>query len=629
MDYIIIMSNKPKVKLKTIQLEYKGNQKKILNNMMIISKNIYNCCIYTNNIFSIYKNQIYKIIYDELNIIKKKYKKTYQDKIRKYDIINRFLELFKQYYVFYSSNKELIKINNNIIFEYVKNKINNNIILNNSNIEQFINNIKNNINVDYNDNNKFLVFDEVLLKIVKYFYNKFYLKTKDELIHHKPLSYNDAELIKNVKNNEYYFEDIITKYKTKIIEDFKLTIKSDQTIFKDIVYGYGLGVNKEKLPADITLNLIDKYYEAIKSYYAKLELKMKAKKPKYLDKNSKFSLFYYASSFRIENNKTRLTIGKYHSYNFNEYQHNKLYKINHRKYCDESNIISKISCKKKKLFLKIDKGYIYKKKIIDTNYIYFKLPNKIKNNNIKMIQVKPYGNKIMININYEEIIKNKIDTSEKCNYMNSISIDPGINNLLTIYNPTGTQHIIKGTKLKSINEFYNKKIAELQSINKKLYNNPNFNRLYSLLNERKNKINGELNNIINLLVNTYNNKLYFIMGYNESWKTKVNLGSKTNRIFYSIPYQRIIEKLKTKLESLGKELIIKEESYTSKCDSLNLEDLKKQDNYDGIRKHRGLFISKTGKAINADLNGAINIMRKVIKLKNIHGLRLYNPTKLA
>ena len=61
---------------------------------------------------------------------------------------------------------------------------------------------------------------------------------------------------------------------------------------------------KEKLPADITLNLINKYYEAIKSYYAKLELKMKACKPKYLDKDSKFSLFYYPSSFKIVNNKT-------------------------------------------------------------------------------------------------------------------------------------------------------------------------------------------------------------------------------------------------------------------------------------------------------------------------------------
>lgn len=63
-----MISNKPKVKLKTIQYEYKGTQKKILNDMTIISKNIYNCCIFTNNIFTIYKHKIYKIIYNNINI---------------------------------------------------------------------------------------------------------------------------------------------------------------------------------------------------------------------------------------------------------------------------------------------------------------------------------------------------------------------------------------------------------------------------------------------------------------------------------------------------------------------------------------------------------------------------------
>ena len=63
---------------------------------------------------------------------------------------------------------------------------------------------------------------------------------------------------------------------------------------------------------------------------------------------------------------------------------------------------------------------------------------------------------------------------------------------MTIYNPTGNQHIIKGGKLKTINEFYNKKISELQSINKKSLNINKFNRLYSLLTERKNKLNGTM-----------------------------------------------------------------------------------------------------------------------------------------
>ena len=152
-----------------------------------------------------------------------------------------------------------------------------------------------------------------------------------------------------------------------------------------------------------------------------------------------------------------------------------------------------------------------------------------------------------------------------------------------------------------------------------------FNRLYSLLQERHNKINGEINKIVDLLLKTYPNKIYFIFGYNENWKNKVHLGTTTNRFFYKIPYCRIITKLKMKLESVGKELIIREESYTSKCDSLSLEKICKHDIYYGKRIERGLFISKNGKAINSDLNGAINIMRKIINKKEIKGDSIYNP----
>jgi putative transposase len=196
---------------------------------------------------------------------------------------------------------------------------------------------------------------------------------------------------------------------------------------------------------------------------------------------------------------------------------------------------------------------------------------------------------------------------------------------MTIYNPTGDQYIIKGGKIKAINEFYNKKISELQSINKKSLNINKFNRLYSLLYERNNNINGLINDLVNKLVKTYYNKQYFIIGYNEGWKTKVNMGKNNNRQFYDIPYSRILWKLKEKLLANGKQLIINEESYTSKCDSLSLEKLGKNEVNVGNRIHRGLFISSIGKAINADLNGAINIMRKVINLTEISGNKIYNP----
>jgi putative transposase len=97
----------------------------------------------------------------------------------------------------------------------------------------------------------------------------------------------------------------------------------------------------------------------------------------------------------------------------------------------------------------------------------------------------------------------------------------------------------------------------------------------------------------------------------------VKIGKNNNRQFYEIPYLRILTN--------GKQLIINEESYTSKCDSLSLEKLGRNKMFTGNRIHRGLFISSTGKAINADLNGAINIMRKVINLTEISGNKIFNP----
>ena len=166
-----------------------------------------------------------------------------------------------------------------------------------------------------------------------------------------------------------------------------------------------------------------------------------------------------------------------------------------------------------------------------------------------------------------------------------ISIDTGIKNLMTIYNPTGLQHIIKGNELVSINEFYNKKLAELQSINKTELQLSKFNRLYSLLYERKNKIKGIINNIVNKLVNYYNDKKVFIVGYNENWKNKVALNKNTNRMFYQIPYKEILDKLKDKLLSQGKKLITIEESYTSKSDSLTFEKMDSETKFKGNRKH--------------------------------------------
>ena len=622
--------HKKTVKLKTIKIISHNNFKNVFDIMTSISKNIYNCCVFTNNIFYIYQNIVYKEIYDYLfDNTNSKLTNEQKQYINDKNYMPLIISIFKGYYDMYSNNFQLMKDNNDLIYKHIKDKINkDNIILNNLNINTIRKTVIDELKyINYTLENKQIVFDDIIDRIIRSFYDKKYFLTRYQMLNHIKFTFNDEILIENIKNNEYYYDEKNISYKTKILKELNIKLKSNQYIFKKFVYENSLNNNADKLPADIILNIIDKYHEMITSYYGLLNRKIKANKPKYLHKNDKFNLFYYPSSFKLFDEKVRLTLGKHTAENIIS-NNNKITKINNRKYCYTNMIIDNKKFKhekNKENYVKIKNGYINKRQIIDAYYINITLPKTLHNKNIKLIQIKPYGNKYFIYFTYETT-QNMQQTKHKITTKNSISIDTGIKNLMTIYDPIGEQHIIKGSNIKSINEFYNKKIAGLQSYNKTKLDKNTFNRKYSLLIERKNKLDGEINRIIDLLLNTYMNKENIIIGYNEGWKTKVNLGSHTNRNFYSIPYSRIIYKLKEKLESNGKNLIIHEESYTSKCDSLTLENLTKRDNFNGDRIYRGLFISKIGKAINADLNGAINIMRKVINIKKITGEKIYNPT---
>jgi len=178
-----------------------------------------------------------------------------------------------------------------------------------------------------------------------------------------------------------------------------------------------------------------------------------------------------------------------------------------------------------------------------------------------------------------------------------------------------------------LNHHYNNKMDKLRSLISKCKDDQEkiklYEKLHSISLKRQNKINYYFDKIVKYLFDTYKNKKLIIVGYNLGWKQNLNLcNNKTNRKFYEIPYSRLLQKLKNKF---NEKIITTEESYTSKCDSLSLESLEKKNNFIGNREKRGLFISKSGCKLNADLNGAINIMRKKIDLKEIKGLKLFNP----
>jgi len=177
---------------------------------------------------------------------------------------------------------------------------------------------------------------------------------------------------------------------------------------------------------------------------------------------------------------------------------------------------------------------------------------------------------------------------------------------------------LDGKYLKSRNRFFNKKISVLLSnitkgLNPKQFKKINLKKLYELHDKRKRYIKDFLHKaskfIIDLALKTRTGNI--IIGYNKNWKNKVNMGKVNNQKFLSIPHKQLIDYIKYKAELAGIKVFLVNEAYTSKVDALALEPVKKQKKYLGFRKFRGLFQSSVGKLINADVNAALNIIRKV------------------
>lgn len=206
-----------------------------------------------------------------------------------------------------------------------------------------------------------------------------------------------------------------------------------------------------------------------------------------------------------------------------------------------------------------------------------------------------------------ELIYNR-DCKEEVKSENFAGLDLGVNNLATLSFNNSPGVIVNGKPVKSINQFYNKKRAKLQSKNKKS------KALTKLTNKRNNKIKDYLHKASRFITNQLVSKNIstLVIGLNKMWKQDVNIGAKNNQNFVNIPHSQFIQMIKYKCELEGIKVVITEESYTSKCSFLDNEEIKKHKEYSGKREKRGLFKSANGQLINADLNGSLNILRKVI-----------------
>jgi putative transposase len=231
---------------------------------------------------------------------------------------------------------------------------------------------------------------------------------------------------------------------------------------------------------------------------------------------------------------------------------------------------------------------------------------RTKKTNVKQVRFIPRIDYIIMEVIYDvEDVKQKQDNKRY------ISIDLGLNNLATVTSNVLKPFIINGRPLKSINQYYNKYKAHLQSISGTVKTH----RIRRMTLKRRNKImdyfHKSTTHIVNQAVSNAINTI--IVGYNTGWKQDINMGTRNNQSFVSIPHSMFLSMLEYKCSLHGIRFIKREEAYTSKASFIDCDPIEKQDTFSGERVCRGLYRSKLGKLINADVNGSLNIIRKEVR----------------
>ena len=256
------------------------------------------------------------------------------------------------------------------------------------------------------------------------------------------------------------------------------------------------------------------------------------------------------------------------------------------------------------------------------------IPPVLLDKKVKEIRILPKANARYFEIQYiyeTECIQRNLNTQ------NALALDLGVNNLVTAVSSTGKSFIVDGKRLKSINQWFNKENARLQSIkDKQRFGKKPTNRQKAIARDCKNKVNDYMNKAARMIIDyCINNDIgTLIAGYNVTFQRNSHIGKQNNQNFVNIPYGRLRDKLAYMCELNGITYVEQEESYTSKAsfwDKDNIpvynNDNPKEYEFSGNRVHRGLYKTANGKTFNADINGALNIMRKssVVDMNILYG----------
>lgn len=206
------------------------------------------------------------------------------------------------------------------------------------------------------------------------------------------------------------------------------------------------------------------------------------------------------------------------------------------------------------------------------------------------------------------------------NQNNALALDLGVNNLVTAVSSNGRSFIIDGKRLKSINQWFNKENSRLQSIkDKQGFHKKTTNRQKILADKRNRQVNDYMSKTAKKIINycIAHNIGTLVVGYNETFQRNTDIGRQNNQNFINIPFGKLRSKLEYLCELNGIAFVKQEESYTSKASfwDKDLIPVYNADNpqkyyFSGKRIQRGLYRTSDGILLNADVNGALNILRK-------------------
>ncbi|ATS17718.1 transposase [Parathermosynechococcus lividus PCC 6715] len=261
------------------------------------------------------------------------------------------------------------------------------------------------------------------------------------------------------------------------------------------------------------------------------------------------------------------------------------------------------------------------------------MPSNLKFEDIKELRILPRNGCF-----YAEFVYRLKPVQVDVDPMRVLGIDSGLNNWLTCVSNVGTSFIVDGLHLKSLNRWYNKQIAKLKEGKPQGFWSK---RLAQLTEKRNRQIRDAVNKAARIVIDhcTRNRIGRIVFGWNQRQKDGSNLGKKTNQKFVQIPTARLKERIAQLAEQYGIEFVETEESYTSQASFVDGDFLptfgEKPDSWksSGKRTKRGLFRTAQNWYINADCNGAANILRKVatmlgLSLSGVGRGSLTAPTRI-